>query len=241
MGVNVLIGICEDNVNDYHRVLNICEKYYFRKNEHVKYLYFDSGEKLLEYDGDKIALLFLDIELGGINGVEIMKEITVRKSVWRIVFMSAHEKFVWDAFSVRTLGFMRKPVNEKAVCHWLDVLGHEYTKNKIILFDETDANHIIAVEELVYLEAQANYVSVKTIDKQFLEPGNLKYWEKTINCNNLVRIHKSFLVNMDYIDKITDHIFLQKKFGNLPIGRKYKSQVNSIYSGYLIDKIRERV
>ena len=179
--------------------------------------------------------------MGELSGIQVMKELEKRYNVWRIVFVSNHVDAVWDTFGMKTLGFERKPVEKSAINRHIKVAIKEYRNNVTIIFSKTEPSTHIKVEDLLYLAAQGNYINVKTKEKEFLVSGNLKHWEMQLNHIPIIRVHKSYVINLMHIMRIDQEVILNHCSNAIPIGRRYKTEVKTTYEEYLIRRVQERV
>ncbi|MBP3351164.1 MAG: response regulator [Lachnospiraceae bacterium] len=109
------IGICDDEELHRKHVKELCDKYFMEYTQEYKCVEFESGEEFLQFEEHKLHLLFLDIELGGMNGIEMLSHLEEDDNVWRVVFISSHEEMVFDTFGVKTLGFERKPAQYERI------------------------------------------------------------------------------------------------------------------------------
>ena len=112
----------QSQIEDMQKILN--EK----KCQYQLYEY-SSSEELLN-DDTELDLLFLDISLGNdeLDGIELSKIIARQHRVWRLVFVTSYEDYVWKSFGPVTLGYEKKPITENAVEHYFDLAVFEKKK-----------------------------------------------------------------------------------------------------------------
>jgi len=134
----IRIGICDDDKMQREVMKQMCEKFFETAGIPFEAVTFTSGEEVASYSQHHLLLLFLDIEMEGMDGIALMKYVEKMETVWRIVFVSGHEEAVFDTFGIKTLGFIRKPVVYVQLEKWLNVALQEYSNNKNILFDTQD-------------------------------------------------------------------------------------------------------
>lgn len=236
------IGICDDEEKQRRNLTNLCTTYCNELGMEYELVEYTSGEEVVKSLKDKILdLLFLDIEMTGMSGIEVMRAIENTEYVWRIVFVSNHSSAVFHTFGLKTLDFGRKPVSYDDVKRWIDIAVNELKEEVVICFEKEDRSKCVRISSIVYLEADANYVKVYTKSRSFFAVGNLKYWHTQLMYKQMLRIHKSYLVNMDYIVKIGDKVTLVDGFEELPIGRSYKGVVKDQYNEYIMKRIRGRL
>lgn len=239
---NINIGICDDDLSQRKYMEELCERY-FQSVEGFSYecIFLKSGEELITYQGEMIDLLFLDVEMEKIDGIQALKFLESSKNVWRIVFVSNHAEYVWDAFGKKTLGFECKPLPYERVEKWINLVLSEMRNNLLIEYSTPNGKQWIKLEELYYIEAQKNYVNFNTSKDKCLAVGNLKSWEQKLKDRcRMLRIHKAFLVNPFHIDSMKKDTILDNGI-QLPLGRRYQEQAKKDYEAYIKEKIRGRL
>lgn len=239
--VGMRVGICDDEDAQISALAAQCIACCREIGTECHIVEFRSGQEVADYKGELLHLLFLDIEMPGMSGVQAMKLIETSNFVWRIVFVSSHVEEVWAAFGLKTLDFGRKPVSYDSVMKWIKMALQEFSEEIVIKFDKDNTDTYQMVSNIIYLEAEGNYVKVHSKERNFLVSRNLKYWEDKLPGKYFVRIHKSFLVNFEYIDYINIIVALKNNHVKFPVGRSYRKSLQSRYNTYIIEKIKGRI
>ena len=162
------IGICDDEVFYREHIKKLCDQFFKNKGEECKYFEFVTGEEFLNYDTEKIHLLFLDIEMPGLNGIEVLHEVENYECIWRIVFVSCHADMVWNSFSIKTLDFARKPVSYEQIDRWLSLMIRENQEDKMIYLENSNGLMSCKAEEVFYFQADRNYTLVYMKKEKYL-------------------------------------------------------------------------
>ena len=231
------IAICDDRKIIREQLRDYCLKYVDEFDMDNNIIEFNSGEEVLMSD-EVISLLFLDIKLPGINGIEV-KEILLKKdNIEYIVFISGYVGNVWNAFSKKTLGFVKKPFFLKDIYNIL--CNYKKDIDNSISIDLPTANGIIPVKtkNIVYINAQNIYTEVITEKEVYLVRESLNDWEDKLKKYNFIRVHKSYLINMIYIDKIDGYQLNLINGIKLKIGRTKLIILKNEYYNYC--KTRDR-
>lgn len=165
---------------------------------------------------EKPDLVFLDIEMPNYSGFEI---VTFFKEInFEIIFVTAYDQYAIRAFEVAAIDYLLKPVDidrlKNAVkrvqvqcdilqqAKRLSLLGNTLESKQIknIVISDKGVQNIIPIEAIIAIEAQESYCSIHTIDKTFIASKNLRHFETILeNLTQFFRVHKSWLVNKNYI------------------------------------------
>lgn len=236
------IGICDDEVHQRNHLRELCLEYAKEKGITCEIIEFSSGNEVILYSGEILTLLFLDIEMQDMNGIEVMKKIEKSSKIWRIVFASNHEEEVWSTFGLKTLDFGRKPIQKEQLARWLKIAQEEFHEEIIIEFECENEKKYCRLQDIVYLEALGNYVLVHNRNQDFIVSRNLKYWQEQLPERNFLRAHKSYLVNIEYITEVVNKKIQLRIDGiTLPIGRVYHREVILEVNQFRKERMRKRL
>lgn len=165
-------------------------------------------EGLKAIDSLKPDLVFLDIQMPKINGFEMLELVDDPVSV---IFTTAFDEYALKAFETCAVDYLLKPFTEdrfdQALNKWKNSRPsepakqlHEVSKQpddhlRIVIKDGSSIK-IIPIQDVTYLEAYDDYVKVHTSEKKYLKKKTLAYYEKTLDSQQFVRIHRSFIINL---------------------------------------------
>ena len=107
----IFVGICDDEEAYRMQIRTICKDFFDAQKQEFRFVEFSSGEEVLAYRGDKIHLLFLDIEMPGTDGLEVLTKVRRNDRFWRIVFVTSHKELRWETIDLKTLAFLEKPLD----------------------------------------------------------------------------------------------------------------------------------
>lgn len=181
----------------------------------------------------KPDLVLLDINLGeGKDGIDIGNKIHQTFKIPFIYITSYFDKnTVNRAKETYPSAYIIKPFEEKDLALNIDLAIHKKrveptpssTSNKIFVKNNQD---LVALQsdDIVYIEAFDNYSNVFTVDDKYLVSHTLKKIEEKLTPKGFVRIHKSYLVNFEKIDTISEGMVFLGQY-RLPIGKAYRSQL----------------
>ncbi|MCJ8292648.1 MAG: response regulator [Crocinitomicaceae bacterium] len=171
-------------------------------------------EGLKSIDALKPDLVFLDIQMPKINGFEMLELVDDPISV---IFTTAFDEYALKAFETSAVDYLLKPFSEErfdqALAKWKNTQKTEPTKAfgeiskqpddhlRIVIKDGSSIK-IIPIQDVIYLEAYDDYVKVHTSEKTYLKKKTLTYYEKTLNKRQFVRIHRSYVLNINELTGI---------------------------------------
>jgi len=226
--------IVDDNEIDRLTVLSFAKRF---PNLTIIGSFADSTEALLAIENNKIDILFLDIDMPGISGVELRKK---ANQVPACIFITSHPEFAVESFELDTLDFIVKPLKfdrfEQTIRRITDFFD---IKNKATLFESSIGGDVIYIKEgheqtkvklheILYLEALKDYTLIITPQKRHCVLSSIGTLLKENHFQSFIRIHRSFAVQKQFIQKInTQEIILNNNI-SIPIGRSYKDNLNFI-------------
>ncbi len=163
-------------------------------------------------------LVFLDIQMPKINGFEVLELIDQPPG---IIFTTAFEEYAIKAFEAHAIDYLLKPFSkerfDKAIQKWQQQEQKEYAHKTEQLLESVTASQshlsrvvlkdngkikIIPVINIQYLEAADDYVKIHTQEGAFLKNKTMQYFEQTLDSQQFIRIHRSYLVNVQLITRI---------------------------------------
>jgi len=181
-----------------------------------------------------IQLLFLDIDMPEISGIEFFSAL---KNPPLCIFVTSHPEYALEGFETHALDFLIKPAKFERFQRSA-LRAHEFLqiKNKAKLYDVKFADDFLTIKEsydliqikisdIIYLEALKDYTKVITPQKTYLTLSNLKNFFEKLPDNRFLRIHRSFAVSVSQITKMEQNELLVHKM-RLPVGRTFRSEVN---------------
>lgn len=231
------IGICDDEKGCREEIQINCEQYAVKNNLQFVYKIFISGEQVIGYNGE-IDILFLDIEMSGINGLRVMELLEGRENIKRIIFVSSHDKYVFDTYGAKTRGFVRKPVFYDEMCKSMNKVICEITENKVYMFETDGVKRYIKLGDIIYLRGMGNYIKLVSLNEEYTVYGNVKYWNGQLKEHSIIRVHKSYLVNLKYVRNWKRNLYIEELDVGIPVGRRFYAEGEKIFQQYLLKRMR---
>lgn len=172
-----------------------------------------------------VDLLFLDIEMPGLSGLEMLEHLTVLPQV---IFTTSKTEYAYDAFEYQVTDYLKKPIElprfQKAVAKARSI--HEQTQAYRLKAKEVylrvDGRLVrVAFDDILYFENVGDYIRVVTKENKFIIHGTLKNIGGKLQAPQFFRVHRSFIVNLQKIKDIEENtLVIEKKV--IPISRANK-------------------
>ena len=216
--------IVEDEIMALKSLSKLCEK--MEQLDLIAAL--DNAEDALkQIEFENVDLVFLDIEMPEMTGLELLDQLTVSP---QIIFTTGNKEYAFEAFEYDVTDFLKKPITqlrfakaiEKALQrqNQLDAIATASSKNEIYI--KSDGRFIrIPYESILYFENVGDYVKVITTDGNHIIHGSLKSIDSRINHPRFLKVHRTYIVNLDKIKDIEDNTLVIEK-SVIPISRAHK-------------------
>jgi DNA-binding LytR/AlgR family response regulator len=176
----------------------------------------------------EVDLLFLDIEMPYMNGVELLQSLSIRP---KIIFTTAYEKYALQGFELDAIDFLLKPIPfdrflkaaNKAHELFLNRKGPAIQQD--FVFVKADYKLVkVHWEEIFYIQAMENYVSLYTQSKRYIIHTTLKSVADTLAPEKFLQVHKSYIIQVGKITGINGNVLELGAF-QIPVSRSFKDKV----------------
>jgi DNA-binding LytR/AlgR family response regulator len=184
-----------------------------------------------------VDLIFLDIEMPKLSGIDFLKTLKHRP---KVIITTAYRDYAIEGFELEVIDYLLKPIPFerflKAVGKVLSSgvqpiagLATVVAQDSFIYFKVDKKMVKTRIADILYIESIKDYVKVRTSDKEIITQQKISYLDESLPRTQFLRIHRSFIVNLDRIDAYTATDVEISKF-KVPIGRNYKNDVMKLLS-----------
>lgn len=202
------IAICDDDKTLCMQLESMLNEIIEETDETFEICIFFSGEALCDllFNGNHFDIIFLDIELCEINGVEVGRKIRgeLNDELTQIVYISAKESYAMDLFDVRPLNFLVKPLKREKIESVLKtakkVLG---SSNQYYEYKIGNVNFNVLLKDVLYFESSGRKVKIILKDDATEYYGKLSEVEEKLKNSDFFFIHKSYLINYNHVIEYT--------------------------------------
>jgi two-component system LytT family response regulator len=181
---------------------------------------------------ETVDLVFLDVEMPGMTGIELIKNLEKRPI---IILITAKTDYAVEAFELNVADYIIKPVTlSRFMTAVVKAKELFESKEQKIELNEKDKEYIfvrsnsvltkIKINDITYIQALGDYVNIFASDKRYTVHITLKGMEEKLSVEKFYRLHRSYLVALDHIDKVEEGtVFIGKH--PIPIGEQFKKEL----------------
>ena len=237
------IAICDDDDDIINSIKSASSDYSTSHAIEFEVHSFKCGEKLLESKLN-FDLVFLDIEMSGIDGLktaQLFRQIDRRA---RIVYVTNHSEFALESYSVHPFDFVVKPFVSERIYNVLDdltrYLSENAEKEAVIQLKGEDGPLLLSLRNIYVFEYTGNRrITVYTQSEQYRIKGSLSDIFSLINSESFISPHKSFIVNMEHIDKLNNFTLYTTNGIEVPVAQKKLKEFHNEFSRFIKNYIRQ--
>ena len=234
----IKIAFCDDDMEVLHQMNELLDRYRVERNEDITYVAFQSPFELLTEieKGIRPDILFLDVVMPGQNGMDVAKEIRQYDTNMKIIFLTSSPEFAVESYSVGAYFYQLKPIWEESFFRLMDAVLAECEKKKknSLILRSKDGITRINLQQLEYCEVLGRKLLFHLENGAVLESA----WSlddlagQLMQYSNFFRPHRSFLVNMEYIQNISSRSIKMVNDAEIPIPHGKCSEIKNTYMEY---------
>lgn len=198
----------------------------------LKGTFSDAIQAMIFLKSESIDLIFLDIHLPKISGIDFLKTL-VNPPV--IILTTAFPDYALESYEFNVVDYLLKPFSFQ---RFVKAIGKIPLKNSTALqansvehqqqipkeiFIKSGYDYVkVTIDDILYIQSDADYTELITLEKKYLSSESLRFWEENLYQHQFIRIHKSYIVNTSKVEKISGNQLYLTKSIVLPIGRTHK-------------------
>lgn len=232
------IGIVEDYPEDGALLKGHIEKYMEEKGIPAQVLLFGSGEEFLEKRKERVDILFLDIQMGGMSGMDTAHFLRDQGIRTPIVFVTNLPVFALESYSVHASGFLIKPVSEADVAKELDKAIRQLSllPERVWTVRHTEGIRVVPLLDILYVETWKHKLLVHLKEETFPCFGTLQKAEEEIGLPSFFRCHSSYLIHMKYVEQLEEtRVKVAGEY--VPVSRHRRRELGKRLLEYLEDQV----
>jgi len=178
----------------------------------------------------KVDLIFLDINMPKLKGLDFLRTLNQRPYV---IVTSAYQEYALEGYELQVTDYLLKPFRFDRFLKAINAVNNQTQKldssEPKKLFIKVDRKHVqLDIDQIQYIESYGNYVKIWVGDEYHLTPRTLSSFEEELK-GNLIRIHKSFLIQKSFINFVEGNCIVMKNGNQVSIGKIYKNDVKHLF------------
>lgn len=188
-------------------------------------------EALTLIGSEEIDLLFLDVNMPGLSGIELLKAISTPPPV---ILTTAYPEYALEGYELNVIDYLLKPISFdrflKAVMKVKNLAAPAGGTGRTIMVKADKKIWPVDVADILYLEASGDYVTIHTRTRKILTHETLRNMENRLPPNLFLRVHKSWIVAPGAVDYLEGYM-LHINGKDIPVGKTYREAVQRIFDG----------
>lgn len=229
------IAICDDEAIFRNIVHEECTKYFIQKKESYEIEEFNNGiellESVLEYD-----ILFLDVEMPSISGVEVAKKLRDKGCKAYIVFLTGYVDFMQTAFKVKAFRYLMKPLAQEEFYEAMNEIRKELYENAMINLPSREGQVLVKLCDILYIESLGEQTSVYTKDAHYICKYTLKCWTEKLDATLFFQTDRAHIMGIRYYRGIKESKVNLSYNMEVPVARRRKTELKKMYEEYVLSR-----
>ena len=230
----IRIAICDDEKHMSDHIRAMASDFFRKKNREIQLRTFSSGEELLSYDG-QIDILFLDIQMKGMDGIETARKLRDSKFRGFLIFITVLKEMVFQSFEVQAYDYLVKPVEEKQFEKTLERLYASMcsASEDSLLVQKGYEGRIIQKDEIVFCEIIDRKIYLNLVSGEVLD-----YYERIENLETKLggrffRCHRSYLINLKHLKGYKNGTVYMDSGREVPVSRLRSKELSGVVLQYM--------
>ena len=230
----IRIAICDDEKHMSDQIGAFVSDFFRKKNREISLRMFSSGEELLSYNG-QIDILFLDIQMKDMDGMETARRLRADKFRGFLVFITVLKEMVFQSFEVQAYDYLVKPIDEKQFGKTMERLYSSMSSagEDSLLVQKGYEGSIIRKDEIIYCEIIDRKIYLNLASSEVID-----YYERIENLekkldNRFFRCHRSYLINLKHLKGYKNGTAYMDNGREIPVSRLRSREFASVVLQYM--------
>ena len=231
------IAVCDDNSEFLEQAVDLIKRWSEQSSTPLEIYRFDNGDELIAKNAVvRIDIIFLDIIMPLLNGMDTAKELRQTNTNVKIIFLTSSSEFALESYAVKAYDYLLKPISYEKIKNVLDECNYAFDKEpKNIVFKTAYGYQKLFYYDIEYAEAQNKKVVIylrsgKTVDAT--EPFYF-FVKRLTDCDGFFKCHRSYLVYIQNVDHFNMTEIITKSGHRVPIARGYGKAFQEAYFSWM--------
>ncbi|MBQ7487308.1 MAG: response regulator transcription factor [Clostridia bacterium] len=234
------IAIVEDLQEDRQHLEALLRNYAAINGLDMEFQHFISAEELLRnYRPMRYSIIFMDIYLGGMTGIEAAEEIRKTDNDVVLIFATTSRAHIADAMHAFATSYIMKPCDMKELFRTLDFVLRRKTETEVrrLAFVSEKREHSLKLSEILAMESDGNYLTIVGTGGIYRVRMTMAAAQSSLD-DRFLLILKGIIVNLDYVADIVDGQCVMADGHRYPINVKKHREIRQIWQNYIFNKTR---
>ena len=233
------IAICEDNIEELNIINEYIEQWPKNNNIKVKIDKYQSSESFLfEWtDYNKYDIVFFDIKMKKVSGIELSNLVREKNKVVDIVFVTGMIEYALHGYKVSAMQYLLKPIKQDDIYSCLNKVLERIDStdesSKFMIIKTPKKSMKLNYDEIYYFEMFSPNIVIHTIKEEIALRKKISEIEKELKSSSFIRCHRSYIVNLKYVKSISKKTIILENEVNIPLSRNKYKEVNDYFINYL--------
>jgi DNA-binding LytR/AlgR family response regulator len=236
----IRIALCDDERDELNLLETVIKQYEEERNLSFRITSYKRGEELIG-NWENFDIVFLDIRMSGMDGMEAAKSIRKKDMQVEIIFITSHIGLTREALAVHAFEYLEKPVSKEVLYHQMDEVLEKISRYKQIEAKRKEIVEInagksvirIAVDDIYYFERNDRKIKAVTKKGSFIVNETISSLEQKLKTFDFVMPHQSFVVNINQMqDYYKDEIIMMNS-DTIPVAQKRSSEFKKVMRDFL--------
>ncbi len=236
------IAVCDDNINELSNMAQLINLYKTSKNVVCEYAVFPNGFELVSAleKGKQFDIYCLDIIMPGFTGIDVAKAIRGLDKLAPIVFFTSSPEFALESYSVKAINYILKPISKEKVFFTFDEILEQMKLEEdedALIVKSHEGIQKIRISHLVFAEVIGRNVLYHMRSGKVIEctESFSSACDALMNYGCFIKPHRSYLVNMQYVDTIEHHKMTLQTLLSVPIAQGKAKEIKQQYLNYQME------
>ena len=230
------ISIIDDELAERQKLRDFTTRYIEENNINALIKTFNSGEKFLSNpDALQSDIVFLDVFMNGMNGMEVATKLREVNQRCLIIFVTSSEAFAVESFNVRAFHYLVKPLSYELFMNVFNLIYKSMAQDiKYVRIKESREYHRILVDEIIYIDYFNHYVQIHT--NKCVYRTYIKFSEIVAQVTSIPQFlvcYRNIMVNMDHVERLSGREFIMPGDVHLPINRHCLKEIKDQFTNYI--------
>ena len=238
------IAVCDDDINELSNLVQLINLYRVAKNLSCEYTSFSNSLELVSTleKGKRFDFYCLDIIMPGFSGIEVAKEIRMFDKTVPIVFFTSAPEFALESYSVKAINYVLKPISKEKLFITFDDLLEQMNAVKntdAFIIKSKSGIQKVLISNLTFAEVIGRNVQYHLLSGKVIECTEAfsSVCDKLMKYRCFIKPHRSFLVNMQYVDTIENHQITLQTFSSIPVAQGKVKELKHQYLAYQMEEV----